>query len=227
MIYSFSRYEYADGYKAQYQRPSVWMPRLSEFVQHGRSDLKEAILRFGGYDKVTKVAGMVPFRDWHYLEGQLELLLELKRYCDEHCMSDYSLFPCVSSLPQVGYRRLHSLIQIYGGRKFLASRLGMSTRTSIHRMSESMRLDWGRFDLEFALRLLLFVRADQLRRTPPLRFKQQNMPISIYIPSEARLCAAGAEGLWLREKIVDYGGYENVARRLGLAFSTNGKLSEG
>jgi hypothetical protein len=196
------------------------MPRLSELVHCGRSDLKEAIVRFGGYDKITKVAGMVPYRDWHYLEGQLELMLELKRYCDEHCMSDYAVFPCVSTLPNLGYSRLHSLIQTYGGRNFVASRLGMSTSTSMTRVSASMRLDWGRFDLEFALRLLLFVREDQLRRTPPLRFKQPNLPISIYIPPEAKLCAAGAEGLWLRERILDYGGYENVARRLGLEFSS-------
>jgi hypothetical protein len=224
---AFLRYEYVDGYKALYQRPSVWMPPPSELVRGERSDLKEAIIRFGGYDEITKVAGMVPYRDWRYLEGQLELLLELKRYCDEHCMADYSIFPRVSTLPQAGYRRLHSLIQTYGGRKFLAWRLGMSTSTSVARSPAPTRLNWGRFDLEFALRLLLFVRADQMCRTPPLRSKQQNLPLSIYIPSEARLFASGAEGLWLRGKIVEFGGYENVARRLGLEFSTEGKLPEG
>jgi hypothetical protein len=195
------------------------MPRLSELVAAGRSDLKEAIIRFGGYEKVTKVAGMIEYREWCYLEGQLELLVELKRYCDEHCDSDYSRFPCVSGLRHVGYSRLHSLIQYYGGRKFLAMRLGMSTHAGIER-SLPKQLSWGRFDLEFALRLLHFIRADQMRHNPPLISKQRGLPLSIDIPTDSRLSGAGEEGRWLRDKIHEYGGHENVARRLGLGFSS-------
>jgi hypothetical protein len=50
---------------------------LSELVAAGRSDLKVAIVRFDGYETITKVAGMIGNRKWRYLEGQLELLVEL------------------------------------------------------------------------------------------------------------------------------------------------------
>jgi hypothetical protein len=66
------------------QGPNIWTPRLSELVAAGRSDLKEAITLNGGYEGSTEGAGMIGNREWLYLEGKLELLVELKRHCDEH-----------------------------------------------------------------------------------------------------------------------------------------------
>jgi hypothetical protein len=102
------------------------MPRPSELASLGRDDLRQAFVRFGGAQKICRMAGMVSFREWHYFEGQLKLLSELKRYLDEFADSDYTAFPSVSDIQRNGYEQLHTLIQYYGGRKFLAARLSMA-----------------------------------------------------------------------------------------------------
>ena len=70
-------------------------------------------------------------------------------------------------------------------------------------------LQYGKFDLEFAIELLEIVRNDHLKRSAPL----QNTVLGM--PSRSKLLLA-AGGQVLDEKICEYGGYENVARRLGL-----------
>ena len=227
------RYEYVDWYKEQHNRPSVWMPRPSELAAHGRDDLRQAMNRFGGMGKVCRAAGMVSHREWYYFEGQLELLLDLKAYLDQHCDGDYRNFPTVASIQRnSGYDQLQALIQYFGGRKFLAARLGMNVHYTIHsnkaaanaisttaqegkRFSDSSSsntpMKFGSFDLDFAVRLLQFVRRDHLKRSPPLQYPVVGMP------SRAKLLAIGEEGAWLDAKIDEFGGYENVARRLGLA----------
>lgn len=106
-----------EDYREQYHQPAVWMPRPSELAAHGRDDLRQAITRFGGVQKIRQRAGMVAYREWYYFEGQLELLSELMRYLDEYADSDYTSFPCVSDVRRHGYDELYSLIQFYGGRK--------------------------------------------------------------------------------------------------------------
>jgi len=239
-------YEYVDSYRDEHNRPAVWMPRPSELAAAGRDDLRQALNRYGGSRRVGRTAGMVPYREWYYFEGQLELLLELKTYLDAHCGSDYSTFPTVSAIQRTpGYEQLHALIQYFGGRKFLAARLGMNStkqkatssnssssstnhpqrnsNTANHRHHRSSNdsgnttiMRFGDFDLVFAIRLLYFVRRDHLKRSPPL-----SNPV-LAMPSRSKLLAAAAkenddEGVWLDQKIDQFGGYENVARRLGLA----------
>jgi hypothetical protein len=43
---------------------------------------------FASEEQICRMA-FFPFREWHYFEGQLELLSELKRYLDEFADSDY------------------------------------------------------------------------------------------------------------------------------------------
>jgi len=204
-------YEYVDKYREEHGRPAVWMPRPSELSSNGRDDLTQAMNRFGGADRICEQAGMIPYKEWFYFEGQLELLLELQRYCDEYESSNYSQFPSVSDIRRNGYAHLHSLVQFYGGKKFLALRFGM---ISTPRSTETgyLEMNWGPFDLKFASELLSFIREDQLKKNPPLRRK------AIGIPSESKLLANSSRGSWLVAKIQEFGGYENVARRLGLAF---------
>lgn len=190
----------------QYARPAVWAPRPAELVNHGRADLKQAMDRFGGATRIYKVAGLVPYREWYYFEGQLELLEELRRYLDEFADSDYSEFPTVSEVERNGYTQLHALIQYYGGRKFLEARLGMVKK------GEGIRkLDWGPFDLDFGVRLLQLVREDQLKKNPPMQYQ------AIVMPSTRKLLSYGKEGQVLEAEVHAFGGRENVARRLGLA----------
>jgi hypothetical protein len=195
------------------------MPRLSELTRDGRDDLRNSIRRFGGSKLVCRKAGLVTFREWNYIEGMYDLLLELKAYLEEYCGGDYDgIFPTVFKMKERGYERLHMLIQYYGGRKFLASRLGMEhSTTEKRRLSKNQDvvaadMNWGPFDLQFGIDLLEFVRNEQLKRRPPLRY-----PV-IDMPSPTKLLASGEKGEDLDQKIQEYGGYENVARRLGLAY---------
>lgn len=141
------------------------------------------------------------------------MLFELKRYLDEFYNSDYSTFPTVLEMQRHGYDELHTLIQYYGGRKFVASRLSMEfTRKSSSRGSDFFGdMQWGAFDLEFGIELLHFIREDQLKLMPPMA-----KPV-IAMPSQNKLLST-TDGRQLAESINKYGGYENVARRLGLAF---------
>ena len=200
---------------------------------NGRDDLRQAMNRYGGVRNICRTAGMIPYQEWFYFEGQLELLNGLKQYQDEHANSDYTKFPTVSDIKRNGYDQLHNLIQYYGGRKFLSSRLNMSIHKRIDKATTRRRnvnysrnsnnidnddtiIKFGLFDLVFAIRLLNFVRMDQWKRSPPLQ-----APV-IAMPSRTKLLSTAEDGAWLDSKIDEYGGYENVARRLGLAlFATS------
>ena len=74
-------------------------------------------------------------------------------------------------------------------------------------------MSWGPFDLEFAIELYALVREQQSHQKPPLKYPE------IRMPTQVKLLECGTVGLRLDKKIQEYGGYENVARRLGLAFS--------
>ena len=236
-------YEHVDWIRWQYNRPSVWMPRPSDLGLHGRADLQQAIVRYGGAKAIARRAGMVPFREWNYFEGQLDLLVELHAYCTKYQQNsngevDLETFPCATEIRERGYTRLYSLIQYYGGSKFVALRLGM-TRPSLTSATFG-DMSWGPFDLKFAIELCTLVRNDQLQQRPPLSNpvipmptqkklllfdqlaelqKQQQQQQEQDIPSSSKppLTPARVSGLWLDAKIQEFGGYENVARRLGLA----------
>lgn len=217
----------------EHNRPSVWMPRPSELSINGRDDLRQAMNRYGGVRSICRTAGMISYQEWFYFEGQLELLNELKQYLDEYANSDYTVFPNVSDIKRNGYYQLHDLIQYYGGRKFLSSRLNMSIRNNRDKgmtkrrkmkyannnnnnVNDDVIIKFGLFDLIFAIRLLNFIRMDQLKRSPPLQ-----SPV-IAMPSRTKLLSLAEDGVWLDSKIDEFGGYENVARRLGLALFTTG-----
>ena len=199
---------------------------------------------------------MIPFREWYYFEGQHELLTLLKAYLDEFHNGDYSVFPCVLEIQRRcrggrnnaasgAHLKLHSLIQYYGGRKFLSARLSMKSPINYgsnnkkSKVGEASFLDmnWGPFDLDFAIRLLSFIRQDLMRKSPPvqrpaiamptraklLKAKMKSGNSSIHDYNKSSSSDDGRhqdddEGVWLDEKIQEFGGYENVARRLGLAF---------
>jgi hypothetical protein len=191
------------------------MPRPSEFAKAGRDDLRQAFNRFGGAEKVARLAGMVSFREWYYFEGQLELLMELQRYLKEY--GNDETFPVVEDVKRHGFDQLYSLIQYYGGRKFLAARFGMN---ALEKSDLYADLNFGPFSLDFAVRLLSFIRQREMRRNPPLANP------TIKIPSPSLLSAGDEDALYLHESIIKFGGYENVARRLGLAFYSAGGKTE-
>lgn len=183
----------------------------------GRNDLHQAIARFGGSKAICKKAGLIPPKEWHYMEGLYELMIELKAYSDEFFNGDYSLFPKVCTLDEQGYERLHSLIGYFGGQKFVAQRLGMLHASSLEDgTANRTQLNYGKFDLEFGINLLEFVRQESMKKTPPLKY-----PIIAMPTFRDLLNSDDEQAVKLDSKIDEYGGYENVARRLGLAFAPN------
>lgn len=205
------------------------MPRLSELDAAGRDDLALAIRRFGGPKLICRRAGLIPFREWNYIEGMYELLLELKTYLDNHHGGDYRTFPVALHIKDKGHNRLYSLIQYYGGVKFLSARLDMDNtwggkkRRNVMDKNQLLSADmsWGPFDLVFGIELYAFVREQHLKKKPPLHHPE------IQIPSQLTLLKYGEKGLWLDQKIQQYGGYENVARRLGLGFPSGTSTLSG
>jgi hypothetical protein len=179
-----------------------------ELSNMGRDDLRQAIVRFGGSTNICKLAGLVPYREWHYFEGQYELLVELRNYLDFYHDGNRTYFPPASAMKRHGQNNLHSLVQFYGGSKFLANRLSMSSANASRHYAD---LNWGPFSIDTAIELYRFVRADQMKKKGPLR-----RPV-VAIPSQRKLLANGQEQL--HQNIMELGGYESVARRLGLDFS--------
>ena len=211
-------YLYLEQRRATKNIPAVWMPQLSALHADERDDLQQAIRRLVGSKRVGKIAGLVSHREWKYFEGLYDLMRELKRYLDQHYEGNYAVFPTVSHLKKRGYEELWTLIQYYGGRKFVAARLGMvylsqKKKAKTYRELVSADMNWGRFDLDFGIDLLGFIREEHLKMTPPMRYPE------IEIPSSAKLLASGERGIRLHEHMEQYGGYENVARRLGLAYN--------
>ena len=215
--------KYLYDYTDERGRPSVWMPRPSELSEAGRSDLMGAIGRFGGHRKMCKQLGLVPHNEWHYFEMQFRLILELREYLestdcggerDIDCPEEYCLPQATTILNDDDdkYQSLYDLIQYFGGRKFVASKLGLklcctgSKRKG--RRGGDLQMSFGKFNLDFAIRLLGFIRNDHLSKRPPLK------PATIRIPTRQYLMAMGETQI--AEEIEVYGGPENVARRLGL-----------
>ena len=190
------------------------MPRLSEISQENRDDLKGAITRFGGYDKFCALARLIPYKEWQYFESQLDLLLRLRQYLREFHGGREDFFPPTADVLADGYETLHEHIQQLGGRKLIASRLGMhySFQMNAHPSSnliELQYLNFGPFTLDFAIRLMQFVRADMMQMSSPLAVTMIKMPTA----EKLNYCGEASLALEVR----DFGGTENVARRLGLA----------
>jgi hypothetical protein len=201
-------YEHLDELCETQNRPPVWMPRPVEIRESGREDLFHAIARFGGTKEITEIAGLVPHHEWHYFEGQLTLMKELTRYLDEHHGGNRMVFPTGVEIKERGYMSLYYAVQRYGGRKFLTSRFGMESPGRVS--SSYLEMSFGPFSLDFAIDLLEYIRNDHLESKAPMK------PATIRMPTEYVLFQRGRSDLI--DGIQKYGGYENVARRLGLAY---------
>ena len=177
-------------------------------------------------DVISSKIGLIPYDEWNYFERQFDLMVSLKEYLDEQYGGDYSYFPRgYTALPSLGYRRLFRLIQDFGGRTIIAGRFGMDiTERKTEKMTTWGReyafdlgdLKWGAFDLETGITLMGIVRQQQMELEPPLDFSNPSHK-HISMPSAAVILRLGSQGQILHKKILQYGGYENVGRRLGLA----------
>jgi len=165
-----------------------------------------------------------------YFESQLQLYVELEYYLSLYHNSSEEYFPEPTDVQTRGHQQLYDLIRIHGGKTMLAQKLDMkyawevgsgaieSTSRSNQRLMVAKhgallpRSDrsWGPFSLGFAVKLLHFIRSQYLLLNPPLSCAHISMP------SESDLIRGGYEEL--ATQVIWYGGYENVARKLGLQF---------
>jgi hypothetical protein len=210
-------YEYLDDVCVTKQRPAVWMPRLAELREAGRDDLAHAISRLEGRPQtnvhdIANFAGLVPFHEWKYFEGQLRLLQELRQYLDDYHNGNRKIFPRGMDLKERKCMSLYYAVQRYGGRKFLMSRFGFQSK--LHRPSALDfpygNLNFGSFSIDFAIELLEYIRNDQLKLKGPLKPAVIRMPTEYVLFQDQRYD--------LIDNIQKFGGYENVARRLGLFY---------
>lgn len=133
-----------------------------------------------------------------------KLFVELKQYLQIYRNGSEEYFPEPTEIIANGHGELALLIQKHGGKVLLAQKLDMRLSSDID------KLVWGPMTLDFAIQLLHFIRLQFLQMTPPLLY-----PI-ICMPSEKDLIRCGRKDLVCQ--VVEFGGYENVARRLGLAY---------
>ncbi len=202
-------YQYLTHVKEEKGRPSVWMPRPSELATEGRNDLKQAMVRFGGSAKTCQLAKLVPYREWRYFESSLELYVELLKYLVKFHNGSEKVFPKLADIQANGHERLYDLIMEYGGRKLIAAKLDMEFQAQT-KLDLFKDMSYGPFSLDFAVRLLSFIRNDMMEKDPPLEKAYIQMPTRQYLLSK------GEERLV--SEISKYGGHESIARRLNLVF---------
>mmetsp|Transcript_5972 Transcript_5972/g.8692 ORF Transcript_5972/g.8692 Transcript_5972/m.8692 type:complete len:575 (-) Transcript_5972:67-1791(-) len=209
--------QHLDKIKEEKGRPSVWMPRPSELATEGRDDLKQAIVRYGGAAKITKIAKLIPYREWRYFESQLELYLELQNYLQIfHQGTEYE-FPKLQDIRENGHERLHDLVMEFGGRKLVASKLGMKFQAQT-KIIYFQGMSFGEFSLDFAIRLMHFIRLNLMEKDPPMDIPLIQMPTTMFLMQNGESSLA--------EEVEKYGGHESVARRLNFAFNEEESLKD-
>lgn len=238
-------YIYLEGYRDTMHRPAVFIPQLAELKQN-QSRLFNACSRYkalshelhlyfsssvdstsDGFHSSGGIhtdAGLVPYQEWRFFESQLQLFVELENYLSIYHNNSENIFPEPADVLMNGHTNLHDLIRIHGGKTMLAQKLDMqlsdnlvndstdSYQTSTT-TSKNIKKDyqcWGPFSLRFAIELLHFIRSRYLLLNPPLSCSHISMPC------ESDLLRCGHENLAIQ--VAQFGGYENVARKLGLLF---------
>lgn len=95
----FELYNYLKTFKKDHNRPSIFMPRLSELTYNNHNDIRCAIDRFYGNDNnlCLETKTLVPFNEWNYFENQLLLFHSLKEYMQQNKL-DNKYFPLLTNI---------------------------------------------------------------------------------------------------------------------------------
>ena len=219
-LYSFNR-----AYMDYNSRPSHWMPRPSTFTRHSRPDLTAAVNRLGGSTTIVKALGLVPFDTWAYFERFRDLCERLRGYVRRYGEGEY--MPGLKELEESGYGDLCLAVRKFGGRRVVGERLGLRLRSNHLDEDDDDDDDcnngYGKFSLNFACDLLEFVMATNRREAPESFLEcgggEECREGEIRMPTREELARfGGGKGPILHELVVEYGGYEAVARRLQLGF---------
>jgi len=192
------------------------MPRLSELSYNNRTDIRSAIFRFyGTVDNLCTETNLISFHEWNYFENQLSLFHSLRDYITTNNLNK-DHFPKLSNVRQT-HPLLFKHIQQYGGKKLLSRRLDMCLGKNNSAKLQFDDLNYGKFSLDFGIEIMEYVHDNLLQYDPPFEVERKDVLSSVIaMPSEEILVLDGREDLV--EKVMLYGGFESVARRLGLYF---------
>jgi hypothetical protein len=217
--------------KSEWSRPAVWLPRKKFFERAGRSEMGLAVTRYpGGVQALCHRLMLVPPREWMEFESFSSLLQDLLQYCESHgCVG---VMPRLVDLDSNGCSSLRVRIAQNGGRKLLARKLNMvldsnsvgaGTDGAGPGFGSLGGVSFGDFDLHFAVELLGYIRDFHVNRplglpSGPVRRKEASHEWDSHIAMPFRTDLLKDRKVDLVLKIEEYGGFENVARRLGLHF---------
>ncbi|CAN0189876.1 unnamed protein product [Scytosiphon promiscuus] len=224
--------------------PAVWMVKLIDMANNGRRDMVNAIQRAGGYDPAVERLGLVHPLEWKSFLDQLDTLRELKEFLTDDNGVLQKRMPTLTAFAEAGRNLLRKKIVLLGGRKLLARKMGLHYKPGGKEgAEEDDGLEFGRFDLGFAVAILEHVYEQELQRSPVPRPPERKVrdargferratsrskfrfrPPAIVLPRREDLLAGDAKSMELVEQIEYYGGYENVARRLHLGYNYEDEL---
>lgn len=174
------------------------LPSPSQMRRTGRMDLARAIHRYGGSTVVASRFGLLPSEEYAYFFEFYNLLRELKAY--QEATGQVGCMPSLARMKRDGRPDIVRLIRKHGGQNVLAARLDLRLERE-----RKPYLRWGDFDIDFAIDLL---NASQVVAL------ETGHNLLLVLPTEEELAALGRSDL--AAQIVQFGGREDVARRLGM-----------
>uniref|UniRef100_A0A7S4KYW5 Uncharacterized protein n=1 Tax=Guillardia theta TaxID=55529 RepID=A0A7S4KYW5_GUITH len=174
------------------------LPSNADLKENGRKDLINAIYRYGGRKHIAKKFGLLLTTEFNYLVEFYHLLKELRSYQEEK--QQLGKMPSFKQLIANGRQDLARMICKHGGQNVLAARLDLQLDRP-----RKPYLVWGQFSIDFAIDLIEIAgqHSQDIGRTERIL-----MPNATTLQSIHRAD--------LIEKIEMYGGFVDVARRIGL-----------
>jgi len=212
-------YLLAEEHSEALHLPLLFFPKISDLVGWGRANMINTIRRYGGYESVVSSLGFIPFSQWNYFCRFYLLMKDLKTYLDEEEEGRREM-PTLRDVKRAGYHRLYSEVARNGGRKLVAARLGLPLKAgSGERGKFASMISYGTFDFDFGVALLEYIMNKCWAQHPKERAgRREREKVNLFLPTAEEL--VGDERKDLLEKIIRYGGFENVARRLQLGFKS-------
>jgi hypothetical protein len=134
-----------------------------------------------------------------------------------HCGGSEDAFPKSAHIQANGHDRLYDLIMEYGGRKLIAQKLDMTFQANT-KIGIFSGMTFGSFSLDFAVRLLTVIRLEMMKADPPLDNPKIKMPTTAWLLGEGHDILA--------TEVKQYGGHENIARRLNLEFDRKEAMAD-
>mmetsp|Transcript_49633 Transcript_49633/g.82958 ORF Transcript_49633/g.82958 Transcript_49633/m.82958 type:complete len:234 (+) Transcript_49633:3-704(+) len=199
-------------------QPVSWMPRLVDFRRAGRDDLVAAISRYGGTDDACARFGLVPYREWGYFDRNRALASDLLAYLREKGWPTDTMPDRATLEGDARGRDLNRRLSRLGGRSLVGRRLGLALTGRAAFYND--KINYGPFSLEFAVEVLEYIKETHFAAAPGAWASADMLDPetvgAVALPPPGDLRAHGRRDL--ADLIEEYGGPQQVARRLGLVY---------